>query len=302
MVTKLTKSEKLAKMRQALSETDTGSGSAGFLGALSEGVTIVRILPEVGDMPRFFQEVGIHQMPGKDGKRVYCPKFTSRGKLNCPVCEIVDQLYQAGNTASKAFAGQIRVQKKYWMNVIARADDKVGPKIYTPGVLVFRQLMSLIQDPDYGDITDVEDGYDIKIERKGKGKTDTDYQARAAKNSSPLSDDPDKVEEWLNAAKDVSYVEVSTNPDADAELAEGHAVFVLPYKRLEKELDLDNLALETDAEEDEDEEEDERPATRKASRKVEEASEDDEEEDDEEEETPPARKPASHTARRSTRR
>ena len=299
MVTKLTKSEKLAKMRQALSETDTGSGSAGFLCALSEGVTIVRILPEVGDMPRFFQEVGIHQMPGKDGKRVYCPKFTSRGKLNCPVCEIVDQLYQAGDTASKAFAGQIRVQKKYWMNVIARADDKVGPKIYTPGVLVFRQLMSLIQDPDYGDITDVEDGYDIKIERKGKGKTDTDYQARAAKNSSPLSDDPDKVDEWLSAAKDVSYVEVSTNPDEDAELAEGHAVFVLPYKRLEKELDLDNLELGEDVEDD-DEEEEEHP-TRKTSRKVEEVSEDDEEEDDVEE-TPPTRKPISHTARRSTRR
>jgi len=299
MVTKLTKSEKLAKMRQALSETDTGSGSAGFLGALSEGVTIVRILPEVGDMPRFFQEVGRHQMPGKDGKRVYCPKFTSRGKLNCPVCEIVDQLYQAGDTASKAFAGQIRAKKEYWMNVIARADEKTGVKIYTPGVMVFRQLMSLIQDPDYGDITDVEDGYDIKIERKGKTKNDTDYQVRAAKNSSPLSDDPDKVEEWLNAAKDVSFVEVGTNPDEDAELAEGHAVYVLPYKRLEKELDLDNLELGEDVE-DEDEEEDERPA-RKTSHKVEEVSEDDEEEDDVEE-TPPARKPISHTARRSTRR
>ena len=298
MATKLTKSEKLAKMRQALSETDTGSGSAGFLGALSEGVTIIRILPEVGDMPRFFQEVGVHQMPGKDGKRIFCPKFTSRGKLTCPVCEIVDQLYKAGDTASKAFAGQIRAQKKYWMNTIARADEKAGPKIYTPGVLVFRQLMSLIQDPDYGDITDVEDGYDIKIERKGKGRTDTDYQARAAKNSSPLSDDPDKVDEWLESAKDVSYVEVSTNPDEDAELAEGHAVFVLPYKRLEKELDLDNLELGEDVEDD-DEEEEEHP-TRKTSRKVEEVSEDDEEEDDVEE-TPPARKLISHNARRSTR-
>jgi hypothetical protein len=288
----LTKAERLAKLRQQLADTDVGSGNAGFIGSLPEGVTVLRILPEVGDMPRFYQEVGIHQMPGKNGKRIYCPKFTSRGKKDCPVCSIVDQLYQAGDEASKAFAGQIRCQKKYWMNTINRAKENDGPKIYTPGVLVFRQLSSLIQDKDYGDVTDVEVGYDIKVSREGKGKTDTDYQARPAKMESPLSDDEDKANEWLEQAKDLSYVEVNDNPDEDAELSEGHAVYILPYDRLVKELDLDNLEM-TEGEED-DEKEDERPA-RKPSKKV-------VEEEDEVVEEEEVHKPTHRVARPSTRR
>lgn len=98
---------KLASLREKLEKTDMG-GSRGFWSP-QQGTNDIRILPEKGDMAFFFQEVGRHYMPGE--KMVYCPKFTSAGKLDCPVCDLVDELYSLGDPASKKLAGNIRVRK-----------------------------------------------------------------------------------------------------------------------------------------------------------------------------------------------
>jgi hypothetical protein len=299
------KAERLAAMKKRLAETETSAGSSGFL-SVKEGVTIVRILPEPdgSEMDFFYQEVGIHVLPGKEEKRVYCPKFTSRGEKDCPICEVVDQLYRSGDSSSKALAGQLRVQKKYWMNVIERSDEASGPKIWTAGVLAFQQVMGLINDPDFGDITDPGDGCDIKINREGTGKNDTKYSIQARRPSALGTDE--QVEKWLSSARDLSWVEVSDNPDEDQGLSEGHAVYILPYGRLVDECGLDDLGDGSDV--DEDDEEDRAPqksqprklaakAVRKSAAKVDE--DDDEQDDDDDEEEGYEPRP---TARRSNRR
>ena len=59
--------KKLDALRKKLKDTDLG-GSRGFW-APQQGMNVIRILPEVGDMEYFFQEVGRHYLPGK--KMVY---------------------------------------------------------------------------------------------------------------------------------------------------------------------------------------------------------------------------------------
>jgi hypothetical protein len=276
MVTKMkqlkeSREERLAKIRQKLANTDIGGGGAGFWNP-PEGKSVIRILPPVKDMEWFFQEVGTHQMSADRKKFVYCPRFTSDGELDCPVCEIVHELYQAGGSANEKLAKQMKLSRKYWMNVIVRGktkdDDDRGPFIFTPGVRIFETLMTHITDPDYGEIYDQDLGMDLTIERTGSG-VDTRYQVIVKPRQTPISKNDDEVAGLLEKARDLSYVVVSDDPEEDKTIANGHAVFVLPYDRIVREFNLDDDFVTPDEEEeDEDFEED--------------IVEDDEDDDDEE--------------------
>jgi len=236
---KMSRADRLQALRDKLATTDMGT-SSGFM-RLEEGLNQVRILPEAGDMGFFFQAVGTHRFD--DGRTAYCPKFTSEGYLDCPICELVDELYQAGDKASKALGQKLRVRRKFWMNVIDRAKEDRGPLILTAGVTIFSPVAALVNDPEYGFIYDLEDGTDIKIRREGTG-LDTTYDVIAARKESPLSDDPDIVEDWMKAARDLSYVELSDDPEEDDDLKGNHAVYVLPYDRILEEYNLDDAAAE----------------------------------------------------------
>lgn len=310
---KASKADRLEAIRNKLKSTDTGGGGKGFFSP-KQGRSVIRILPEVGNMEYFFQEVGKHQFPGN--KYVYCPKFTSAGKLACPVCELVRELYSAGDNASKKLAKNIKLRRMYWMNVINRGDEDSGPLVYTPGVRSFDQISTIIGDPDYGDITDVAHGVDLKITRKGTG-IDTDYQINASPRETPLSDDQDLIDQWLEEAKDLSWVEVSDDQDEDAELSKGYGIYVLPYDRIVREFGLDDVDVDAMLSSDDDnggnnseDDEEEKPVRKSApkSRRVVEDDDDEEEDDDtydkdddEEEDEPVNRRSPKEEVRRRAR-
>jgi len=248
---KLSSAGKLAQLRQKLDKTDMG-GSVGRFWYAKEGRSTIRILPEVGDMDFFFQEVGTHQL-GEDyktAKKIYCPSYTSEGELPCPICEAQEVLYKQGKAGDKSaakLAKMLAVKRKFWMNVIDRDNESVGPLIFTPGVMIMNALSTLVMDPDYGDVTDLLDGTDIIIEREGSG-FDTEYQILPKRLVSPLHESDEQANEWMNAARDVSYVEVSEDSAEDVELAKGHAIWVHPYDRVQAEFD-EHFGLDEDVEE-----------------------------------------------------
>lgn len=258
-------SDRLAKLKEKMASVDVG-GESGFWRPESGKPSTIRILPPVGGMDYFFQEVGRHySLP--DGSVEVCPNFTTSGTELCPICELVRQLYK-GSSSDRALAGKLRCSKSFWMNVVVRDKDDPdgieasGPYIWTPGTSVFTQLMALINNPDYGDISDPsKEGVDIVVERRGEGLK-TEYFITTRRKSSPLHDNQDTVDEWLDSARDLSFVMLTNDPDEDEELASEHKVVALPYDRLVEKYNLDEGAgvliekLEEDMKE---EQENERP-------------------------------------------
>lgn len=294
----------LAKLRAKLATTDMDSysGGGGFWSP-PEGRSTIRILPSVGTMEDgiFFQEVGKHFL-SKD-VQLYCPKFTAG--LDCPICDMRDQMYKQGSKTDKELAKDLGVRRMFWMNIIDRSNEDAGPMIFTPGVTIMNALANLVSDPDYGDITDELDGFDIKITRKGKG-LDTKYEVLPAPRPKPIHDDDDKIDEWLDAAKDLTYVLVSMDPSEDAELSKGHAVYLQPYERIQEQFDMYvNTESVSDEDVDEDvDDDDEEPVevkpvrrTRKSKPVVEDEDDVDEEEDDVKQEME-TRRAARKTVRR----
>lgn len=226
--------DKLDKLRSKMASV--ASGGAGFWSP-PEGESIIRILPPVGGMEFFFQEVGTHKLP--DNTILRCPKFTSDNELDCPICEAVSQLYN-GSEEDQKFAKQLLRWKQYWMNIVVRdKGDKEGktgsgPKIFTPGVTVFSGLMALVNG-ELGDISKVGDreGVDIII-TKYKENNQTKYMVNAARYDCPLHQDDAQVEKWLEEAEDLSYVVLSEDPDEDEALTDGAKVVLYPYARLKE--------------------------------------------------------------------
>lgn len=288
-VTQATKDDRLAKLQQKMAQADYG-GSSGFL-TLKQGNTKLRILPQVGDMEAFYQPVGRHFIPNAEGKKdlVYCPEFTSEGALPCPICEHVQKLYR-GNASDKQLASNLRVNKTFWMNVIDRGNEKAGVQIFTPGVSVLTQLGAIIADPDWGFIMDEETGHDVTINRDGEGMN-TKYNVNASPKPSPLHRDDATFNKWIDSAQDLSFVEVSEDPEEDADLAAGHAVYVFPYNRILDEYDLDALS-ELDIPDEP------KPANNKAKKIVTVVAPLDEEDDDVEEDEVEEEKPVNPARQR----
>lgn len=238
--------ERLAKLRAKMANTDTGGGS-GFWSP-GQGSSIIRILPEVtkeegGTMEEgiFFIQVGQHYIPGAKDKEkgIYCPNYTSEGKYECPICDLVSQLWK-GDDDDKELARKLRHDRKFWMNIIVRgADDKggdtaSGPFVFTPGVTIFNAIQALVNSPglEY-EITDPDFGMDLEIQKKGE-KLKTEYQVfpRMVRRDIPIHTDETKFNFILDHRKNLSWVMLSMNKDEDNDLAGQAAIRLYPYDRM----------------------------------------------------------------------
>jgi hypothetical protein len=77
------------------------------------------------------------------------------------------------------------------------------------GKTVYQELLSIIADPDYGDITDVKSGRDIVVEYIPQEKSDTNFaktMVRPKPNQTPLSPDAETVQRFLAEQPDLKVI------------------------------------------------------------------------------------------------
>ena len=238
-----------------------------------EGKSIVRILPPWSADGLWYKEAVLHYgMTNEDGKeRGYaCLKMFEK---KCPFCRKYEELSK-GSPEDRKIAERIKPRIKFYTNILELRSGKVmiwGFSQKTLGI-----LLSYCSDPDYGDISHPENGFDIVIERTGTSRTDTRYSIRCRPKPSEIS-----VEGWEENMHDLDS-EVAEEMEVDDALD-----IVLLNFGGRKEKDIDD--------EEEEEESEGRTRTGKAKKEEEEVpvrkakpgeveEEESEDEDDEDEE------------------
>ena len=81
--------------------------------------------------------------------------------------------------------------------VIVRGEEKQGVKFWGFGKTVYQELLSIIADPDYGDITDPVNGRDVSVEfitAEESGASFPKTNIRVKPNQTPISEDPEILE------------------------------------------------------------------------------------------------------------
>ena len=90
--------------------------------------------------------------------------------------------------------------------VIVRGEESQGVRFWGFGKTVYQELLSIIADPDYGDITDPVNGRDVVVEfisAEESGASFPTTKIRVKPNQTPISDDPTILEKVKSSQKDI---------------------------------------------------------------------------------------------------
>jgi hypothetical protein len=173
----------------------------------------------------FFWPVPLHFNVGPNQKVVPCPRrmFGQR----CPICEAGFALRNSGNEQA---GNDLLPNYQMYMNVLVFDDggepvrNKAGDievKVWGPTRNVLDDVLEKVQEREAElkqliDIADPEEGYLIKINRKGTTKTDTKYKVRSiSTNPVPVMD---YVEYWDPGLIDLTAL----NPVVSQEVMAGY--------------------------------------------------------------------------------
>ncbi|KKN92351.1 hypothetical protein LCGC14_0208420 [marine sediment metagenome] len=170
---------------------DGGDGKTLFLKA---GMTHLRILPPVKGAKSWFRAYKEHGLR-TDGKygTVTCP--TSIDDSECPICEVGKELYEAKGDINIKKAKKLYAKQAYLYNacVYSSPDGKTladGIFVVKSGSMVFKQFMEFDNDPagDWGDISNITNGVELRVTRTGKGRFDTEYSVMGVPTRSNIVD------------------------------------------------------------------------------------------------------------------
>jgi hypothetical protein len=195
----------LNALRSKLTQLKGGADRSQILWKPQEGENIIRILPLATNPDNPFVELYFHYLGGK----TYLSPL-SFGEAD-PIAEFSENLVAGGGLSkdeyreAKKFSPQIRT----FVPVIDRKNPDQGVRFWAFGKTVYQELLSVMADPDFGDITDPQTGRDIKVHFTPQEKSDTNF-AKTAVRVSPkqtsLTNDAAQLKQWLTEQPDLMAI------------------------------------------------------------------------------------------------
>lgn len=165
------------------------------------GKTVIRILPSKFNEKDPFREIFFHYGFTK------APILAlSNWSEKDPIEEFVKQLRKSSDKDDWAMAGKISPKMRVFVPIVVRGEEHLGTKLFEFGALIYKQLLGIAADEDYGDFTDITDGRDITIEgveEMNMGKKVIKCTVIVKPNTKPITDDAVLLEKLLNEQPDI---------------------------------------------------------------------------------------------------
>ncbi len=95
---------------------------------------------------------------------------------------------------------------RVFVPIIVRGEEHLGTKLFEFGALIYKQLLGIAADEDYGDFTDITDGRDITIEGVEEvvmGKKSIKCTVIVKPKTTPITQDATLLEKLLNEQTDI---------------------------------------------------------------------------------------------------
>jgi hypothetical protein len=123
-----------------------------------------------------------------------------------PILEFASQLRKSGDKENMELAKKLFPKLRVFAPVIVRGEEDKGVRFYEFGKMVYQELLGVMADEDYGDITDIQNGRDITVEvipAAETGKMFNTTTVRVKPKQTPIIDDESKVEDLLENQKEL---------------------------------------------------------------------------------------------------
>lgn len=166
-------------------------------------------------------DVGVHTarlLPFKDNdgqpfkERYYHYGLGTRGFISLrhlgkqdPIQDLQGKLYDEGTPGAREMAKKLYPKMRGYCPVLVRDNEGVGVQMWAFSKMIYQQLLNIMLDPDYGDITDPLEGRDIKvtvIKKEGFKYPMVDSVMPRGKATN-LNDDSATAKKWLDNVPDL---------------------------------------------------------------------------------------------------
>jgi hypothetical protein len=177
----------IKKMKAKLAALNSKGGKTNFWRPEEGKKASVRIVNTPDGDP--FKEFWFHYEIGKNS--ILCPKKNFQEE--CAICNFASKLYKENTEESAKQAKKFLARQRFFSPVVVRGEEKDGIKIWGYGKNVYQDLINLVLNPDYGDISDPNTGTDLTmVASKAPGAQFPTTKLTPARNSSRLCQGTDE--------------------------------------------------------------------------------------------------------------
>ena len=237
----------LNAIKKRLNQLQTTNNRTSSLWKPQPGKTQIRIVPYAFNKDIPFIELFFHY---NLNNRSYLSPI-SFGRPD-PIEEFAQKLKGSGSKEDYQLSRKLEAKMRTFAPVVVRGEESQGVKFWGFGKTVYQELLSIIADPDYGDITDPVNGRDVVVEfitAEESGASFPKTNIRVKPNQTPISDEPEILErvksqqdikeiyqelsyddltdvlnEWLNPSEEDSKEEETTESVSASEISSAKSV------------------------------------------------------------------------------
>ena len=173
------------KMKQRKAALDNRGGNRDTFWRPQDGEQCIRIVPTADGDP--FKDYWFHYNVGNNPGFLSPKKNFGEGD---PLDDFVRKLFNEGTEESIKMAKSLMARQRVFSPVLVRGEEEKGVRIWGYGKMVYEQLLNLVLNPEYGDITDTETGTDLVLHYgKPQGASFPQTKLTPRRRSSVLCDD-----------------------------------------------------------------------------------------------------------------
>jgi hypothetical protein len=198
----------LDQIRNRLNSLQTTTSRTNNMYKPQPGKQVVRILPYKFANDATVAGAFIEQYFHYDiNKRTYLSPIT-HGNPD-PIQEFAERLKSTGSREDWNLSKKLTPKLRTFAPVVVRGEEGEGVRFWGFGKMVYEELLSILADPDYGDITDPVSGRDVQVEVKMPEETGKSYPTttiRVKPNQTPVSSDETQMKNWVENQTDMKEI------------------------------------------------------------------------------------------------
>ena len=159
----------------------------------AEGKYQIRFVPSKLNKDNPFQEIFMHYGVGK----FPIVALTNWGEED-PIVDFTKKLRKSSESENWRLAKQLDPKMRVFAPVIVRGEEEKGVRLFEFSKTLYLELLSVADDEDYGDFTDVSEGFDFVVTAtKVQDRPGFQLGLRPKPKQTQLSEDASQVETWL---------------------------------------------------------------------------------------------------------
>jgi hypothetical protein len=191
------------KMRKKLQKLESrGANGKSLFWKPQDGEQVIRIVPDADGDP--FREFWFHYNLG-DSPGFLSPKrnFGEDDALD----RFVRKLFDEGTEESRDLAKKLMAKQRFFSPVVIRGEEEKGVRLWGYSKTVYQKLLSLVLNPEYGDITDPESGTDLTLKYgKAQGAIYPSTDIFPSRRTSELHSDRNVAKEMMDTEIDYDNI------------------------------------------------------------------------------------------------